>query len=103
MPLSYMVSVAIVNQRFENFQFGAQQWDVRVHKLVDSQLLGMASSKPAIGAGAIAAIVICGTLALLAGVVFLVVRERKGSPLFQPLIDKTETTSKDLEFAVAKY
>eukprot|EP00877_Chromochloris_zofingiensis_P012495 jgi/Chrzof1/749/Cz01g27080.t1 len=102
MPLSYMVNVAIVNKRYENFQFGAQQWDLPLHKLVDSQLLRQGAPKPAIGAGAIAAIVICGTLALLAvaGVVFLVVRERRGRPVFQPLIDTTNYTGKDLEFAV---
>lgn len=111
-PISYVVNVAVVNDRFENFVFGNQQHDMLLHKLVDRQLLsgstGLLASNasvpdgiaaPAAGNsisdGAIAAIVVCSVVAALglAFIVYMVVREKKGRPLFSRLLETGATSS----------
>ncbi len=86
-PLSYFINVAIINNRYKNFAFGGQQWDLPLYRIVDSQMLGAAArSQPKLSSGAIAAVTICGAIALLglSAVAVLVVRERRGRPVFTP-------------------
>lgn len=95
-PLSYLVNVAVVRDRFENFVFGYQQYDMQLHKLVDRELLGAAANanvatSPQLSKGAIAAIVVCSIAAAtaIAFVAFLVHRERSGKPMFSRLIEES--------------
>ena len=107
LPISYLVNVAIFDERYKNFAFGAQQYDLPVHRLIDSERVLQetaavaASAKAAAGAahggsggsglsgGAVAGIVI--SLAVVAAVAVaavavLVLREKKGNPIFTPLL-----------------
>jgi hypothetical protein len=92
-PLSYLVNVAVVSDRFENFVFGQQKYDMQLHKLVDKQLVG---SRPggaaALSTGAVAGIVVAVVVAVIAvGVIaLLVVRERRGRPVFAPYVPMDE-------------
>lgn len=92
-PLSYLVNVAVVSDRFENFVFGQQKYDMQLHKLVDKQLVG---SRPGgattLSAGALAGVVVAVVVAVVAmGVIaLLVVRERRGKPVFAPYVPMDE-------------
>lgn len=116
-PISYLVNVAVVNDRFDNFAFGYQQHDMLLHKLVDRRLLNAAAARegavslaggaaaPAGGSssisdGAIAAIVVCSVVAAvgLAFIAYMVVRERKGRPLFSRLLETGTTSSSEMSF-----
>ena len=106
-PLSYLVNIAVVRDRFENFRFGSQQFDMPVHNIVDRTMLqqqpadtsnaGRTSSGGGkqISGGAIAAIVVCSVVALVGIMVvaFLVHREKRGRPVFSPLLDAGGTRS----------
>ncbi len=93
-PLSYLVNVAVVSDRFENFVFGQQKYDMQLHKLVDKQLVG---SRPggaaALSTGAVAGIAVAVVVAVVAiGLVaLLVVRERRGKPVFAPYVPMDES------------
>jgi hypothetical protein len=92
-PISSLVNVAIVNQRYQSFTFGTQQFDVPLHQIVDTEALGSAgggSGSRALPGGAIAGIVIASLVAVagVAFAAFLVARERRGSPLFVPLMSE---------------
>jgi hypothetical protein len=88
-PLSHLVNVAVVRDRFENFVFGQQQYDMQLHRLLDRQLLGSAAAGAGtarISGAAMAGIVASVVVALLAMVcvAVLVLRERRGKPVFGP-------------------
>lgn len=97
-PISFLVNVAVVSDRYENFGFGAQQWELPVHTMVDRELLAQ-QQKPGLSAGAIAAIVVCSVLCvlMLAALALLVWRERRGRPVFMPLLDEAGLPNKDME------
>jgi hypothetical protein len=115
LPISYLVNVAIYDEiRYKNFAFGAQQYDVPVYRMIDSEKLELESAALAsagganaaaksghgggvggsgLSAGAVAGIVV--SLAVVAAVavaavVVLVAREKKGNPIFTPLLSDTD-------------
>jgi hypothetical protein len=89
-PISYLVNVAVVSDRFENFVFGQQKYDMQLHKLVDKQLVsssgssGPAALSPGATVGVAVAVVVAA--AAIVGILVLVVREKRGKPVFAPYI-----------------
>ena len=101
LPLTYKVNTAVVRKGIEGFEFGKQEFDIPVRQLrlpgqaaaVDTQ--GTAAS--GLNTGAIIGIVVAVVVASVAVAVaaFLVVREKRGKPVFAPLLPEG-TTSVDV-------
>lgn len=98
LPLTYKVNTAVVREGVEGFQFGDQEFDIPVRQL---SLAGQASASAqgagasgGLNPGAIAGIAVACVVAVVAvaGVAFLVVREKRGKPVFAPLLPQGSTS-----------
>lgn len=101
LPLSLHSKVAVVNRRVDGFKFGEQQFDIPVRQLrirLDpqaAQTFDSAGSDGGLSGGVIAGIVIACVVAVAAIVAIgiLIAREKKGRPMFAPLISNQEKSA----------
>jgi nickel transport system substrate-binding protein len=92
-PISFMRNTAVMNQGFENFLFGGQQFDIPVAQLratnsAEGAATAQESGSNGLSAGAIAGITVAAVCAVLAfaAMLALIYRERQGKPMFAPLL-----------------
>ncbi|KAG7671861.1 putative Nickel-binding periplasmic protein [Nannochloris sp. 'desiccata'] len=98
LPISYLANTAVINRRLDGFEFGKSQFDIPAHKL---RLAGQMSAtnnennSSGLSGGAIAGIAIasCLALAALVALAVLIAREKRGSPVFAPLLPKQQQGS----------
>lgn len=96
LPLSFMTNPAVYGSRLAGFEFGSQQFDIPVQQLrvagglreAEAAAAGGDSQGGTLSAGAIAGIAVASVVALAAAAfgAFLVVHERRGQPVFAPLL-----------------
>jgi hypothetical protein len=105
LPLTYMTNTAVMNRRLENFKFGAQQFDIPVAQLRLAGTTPIAQATTVndgdstggnnLSAGIIAGIAIaCGVAVMtLVALALLIFREKRGNPVFAPLLPTDQDRS----------